>query len=194
MKRISFLSIALILVINLNAQQTGSLEDPRDGKTYKTVEIGNQVWMAENLAYEPSGGNYWAYDNNSGNVMAKYGYLYDWQTAMNVCPTGWHLPSDDEWTQLIDNVGRYAATNLKAKSGWTYTGNGIDKYGFSALPGGFRNPGGRFNRFGHQGLWWSSTEHSTDSAWYLGIASSGIHETRYYNPKHWGFSVRCVRD
>lgn len=194
MKRISSLSIALILAINLNAQQTGSLKDPRDGKTYKTVEIGNQVWMAENLAYKHSSGNYWAYDNNNGNVMAKYGYLYDWQTAMNVCPTGWHLPNDDEWTQLIDFVGRHAATKLKAKSGWTLHGNGIDKYGFSALPGGYRNLGGKFNMFGHHGYWWSSTEHTTDyNAWYLGIATS-IHETRYYNHKGWGFSVRCVRD
>ena len=96
---------------------TGTFTDSRDGKTYKYVTIGKQVWMAENLAYAPSSGNYWAYHNNSSNV-AKYGYLYDWQTSKNVCPTGWHLPTDEEWQELIDFAGGKddAGTKLKAKT------------------------------------------------------------------------------
>jgi uncharacterized protein (TIGR02145 family) len=82
----------------------GQLTDKRDGKTYKTVKIGNQVWMAENLAFKPSSGNYWAYDDDNSNV-AKYGYLYDWETALDVCPAGWHLPSDKEWPVLTDYLG-----------------------------------------------------------------------------------------
>jgi uncharacterized protein (TIGR02145 family) len=84
--------------------------------------------MAENLAFKPTTGNYWAYDNNGSNVD-KYGYLYDWQTACNVCPTGWHLPSDAEWTQLTDFMGGDTGTKLKTKSGWSNNGNGTNDYG-----------------------------------------------------------------
>jgi uncharacterized protein (TIGR02145 family) len=171
----------------------GTFTDSRDRKTYKYVTIGNQVWMAENLAYKPSSGNYWAYDDNSSNA-AKYGYLYDWQTAKNVCPTGWHLPSDAEWTQLTDFVGSNPGTKLKAKSGWNSNGNGTDDYGFSALPGGKRSSDGNFYLIGSGGYWWSSTEGSTYYTWsrYMGSSNGGV--GRYYYNKSWGFSVRCVRD
>jgi len=171
----------------------GTFRDPRDGKTYKTVKIGNQVWLAENLAYKPSIGNYWAYDNNSSNV-AKYGYLYDWQTARNVCPTGWHLPSDAEWTQLTDFVGSNPGTKLKAKSGWNSNGNGNDDYGFSALPGGYRNYNGNFYDVGNSGNWWSSTEYDTNDAWIRSMYYFNSKVSRYYYKKSWGFSVRCLRD
>jgi uncharacterized protein (TIGR02145 family) len=107
--------------------------DKRDGKTYKTVKIGNQVWMAENLAYNAQGSV--CYDNDPANE-AKYGRLYDWETAKKSCPEGWHLPSDEEWQMLIDFVGEDAGKKLKAKSGWADNGNGTDKHGFTALPGG----------------------------------------------------------
>jgi uncharacterized protein (TIGR02145 family) len=167
--------------------------DNRDGKTYKTVKIGKQVWMAENLAYKPSSGNYWAYDNNSSNVN-KYGYLYDWQTAKNVCPTGWHLPSDAEWTELTNFVGRNPGTKLKAKSGWSSNGNGTDYYDFSALPGGRRRDGGDFDSIGGNGYWWSSTEYYTSIAWYRVMTSSTRSVYRSYDSKSWGLSVRCLRD
>ena len=193
MKRVLFISITLILAINLNAQQTGSLKDPRDGKTYKTVKIGNQVWMAENLAYQPGNGNYWAYDNISSN-LARYGYLYDWQTAKIVCPTGWHLPSDAEWTQLTDFMGSNPGTKLKAKSGWNDNGNGTDDYGFSALPGGYRYYGGTFSFIGNGGVWWSSNEYGTIYAWSRIMYYYGSNVHGYGDGKALGFSVRCVRD
>ena len=116
-------------------KKASQLTDKRDGKTYKTVKIGTQEWMAENLAYKPSSGNYWAYDDDNSNV-AKYGYLYDWETAKKVCPSGWHLPSDEEWTTLTDYLGGedVAGTKMKSTSGWKEDGNGTNESGFSALP------------------------------------------------------------
>jgi uncharacterized protein (TIGR02145 family) len=88
----------------LNAQETGSYTDPRDNKIYKTVKIGDQWIMAENFAYKPEQGGFWAYNNDTNNV-AIYGYLYDWETANNIAPNGWHLPSKKEWKILRKSLG-----------------------------------------------------------------------------------------
>lgn len=158
--------------------------DARDGKTYKTVTIGNQTWMAENLAYKAEGGC-WAYDDNEANV-ATYGYLYDWETAKRVCPAGWHLPSEAEWQTLFAVLGgKYAAAKkLKTTSGWyidtklktesesytpkqkdrdaklykLYDGNGTNESGFSGLPGGSRGGAKTYSKIGINGYWWSSTQ------------------------------------
>ena len=169
----------------------GSLTDTRDGKKYKTVTIGNQEWMAENLAYKPSIGNYWAYDNDNTNV-AKYGYLYDWQTAKNVCPSSWHLPSDREWTVLTDHLGgqNESGTKMKSTSGWKDGGNGTNESGFNAFPGGFLTIVGNFDFIGSSGYWWSSSEYSADYA----IFRSVKYVSNYYFYKASGFSVRCLRD
>ncbi len=158
--------------------------DKRDGKIYKTVKIGNQIWMAENLAYKANSGC-WAYNNDQDNV-AKYGYLYDYETATNVCPNGWHLPSDGEWEQLAEyinsvdeTVSKYKDTwknmgnILKAKSGWHSNGNGIDKFGFSALTGGNSYHDGSFSNIGNEGRWWSSTSINNTMAWYRNLYSNG---------------------
>lgn len=176
------------IVFRVKASRHATFQDPRDNKTYIIVKIGNQVWMAENFAYKPHSGNYWAYRN-----VAEYGYLYDWQTARNVCPTGWHLPSDAEWTQLTDFVGSNPGTKLKAKSGWSNNSNGTDDYGFSALPGGFRSSG-LFGSVGSYGYWWSSTERDATNAWrrYMGY-DLGYVDRSTIN-KSYGYSVRCVRD
>jgi uncharacterized protein (TIGR02145 family) len=138
-----------LLCIAAFAQQKGTFTDTRDGKTYKTVKIGEQVWMAENLNCEAKGSRCY---NDSISYCDKYGRLYYWPMAMEVCPKGWHLPSNEEWDKLYrfadgtngtespyesEMAGKY----LKAKSGWNddeeKSGNGEDKFGFSALPGGY---------------------------------------------------------
>ena len=179
----------------------GTFTDPRDGKVYQTVTIGNQEWMAENLAYEPSSGNYWAYDNNNSNVET-YGYLYTWETACDVCPDGWHLPTDAEWTELTDYLGENAGGKLKA-TGTIKAGTGLwydpntgatNETGFTALPGGFRGGSGAFGGVGVGGLWWSATEASTDDAWnrLVGYFDSSV--GRNDSDEELGFSVRCLRD
>ena len=108
--------------------------DSRDGKKYKTVAIGMQTWMAENLNYDDRYGK--CYDNNPANCEI-YGRLYDWRTAMEVCPAGWHLPSSEEWQELVNTVGDDAGTKLKATVSWNSGGNGTDEFGFTALAGGY---------------------------------------------------------
>jgi len=113
---------------------TGTFVDSRDGKTYKTVKIGTQTWMAENLNYSASGSKY--YKNYAENSDI-YGRLYNWSQALEACPVGWHLPSDAEWKVLVKYVGKKAGKKLKStsgwKGGWIKNGNGTDEYGFSAL-------------------------------------------------------------
>jgi len=140
---------------------SGELTDSRDGKKYKTVKIGEQTWMAENLNYDAKGSM--CYDKKPANCE-KYGRLYNWETAESVCPSGWHLPSDEEWMALINAVGgsEGAGKKLKAKSGWKDTkmgsGNGTDNYGFSALPGGHRSWG--YKDIDRSGYWWSASDSS----------------------------------
>ncbi|MDX9771177.1 MAG: FISUMP domain-containing protein [Tenuifilaceae bacterium] len=177
--------------------QKGTFTDKRDGKTYKTIAIGKQIWMAENLAYKPSSGTYWAYDNDESNV-ATYGYLYNWETAQNVCPAGWHLPTDTEWKELRTFAGDNSM-KLRSKTHWGNAKNGVsfngtDDFGFAGLPAGRILTDGSPNRIGYMGSWWSSTETTARTAWSWSIISN----TRYLNnmseTKRYGYSVRCVKD
>jgi len=171
----------------------GYLTDSRDGKRYKVVKIGTQTWMAENLNYNASSSK--CYDNQEGNCQ-KYGRLYDWNTAKTACPKGWHLPSDADWNVLMSSVGgeKTAGKFLKATSGWNENGNGTDKFGFSALPGGDGNSGGSFNNVGNYGYWWSSSEYNALSAYYRSMYYDN--EYAYYDNynKDYLFSVRCLQD
>lgn len=112
------------------------LIDSRDDKKYKTIIIGTQNWMAENLRYETS--NTKCFNNNLDNCEI-HGIAYDWNTAKTVCPVGWHLPSDEEWDTLKNFTWNYhyAGYELKANSELWGNGSGTDRYGFSALPGGY---------------------------------------------------------
>jgi uncharacterized protein (TIGR02145 family)/uncharacterized repeat protein (TIGR02543 family) len=180
--------------LTANFKAIPSPKDSRDGKEYKTVEIGNQVWMAENLNYDAEGSK--CYGNKPANC-AKYGRLYDWKTAMTACPTGWHLPDDEEWKTLEDAVGGSSAPigqKLASKRGWE-NGNGTDDFGFSALPGGFGGSG--FDFVGFYGDWWSATENDDNTAWYRRIDHlDGEPELVYRSSdsKSGLKSVRCVRD
>ena len=128
-----------------------TLHDSRDGKTYRTVKIGSQIWMAENMNYDAKGSK--CYKNNPNNCT-KYGRMYNWETAMKACPSGWHLPSNGEWDVLHNYAGgSYAGIKLKARSGWYSCGASNyshypyceDTYGFSALPGGYGYLDGSFD-------------------------------------------------
>jgi uncharacterized protein (TIGR02145 family) len=171
-------------------------------KTYKTAKIGTQTWLAENLNYEAEGSV--CYENNP-KYSAKYGRLYDWETAMKVCPEGWHLPSNAEWDKLYRFVdgdkgtespyySKTAGKYLKAKSGWNEDGNGTDDYGFSALPGGYDNSDGSFDDVGYYGFWWSSNEYDSGSAYNRSMICIMDTANCHCPNKPHLFSVRCIKD
>jgi uncharacterized protein (TIGR02145 family) len=194
------------------SNNSGFFIDTRDGHKYKTVKIGTQVWMAENLAYKAVKGCY-AFDDNPVNVR-HYGYLYNYETAVNVCPSGWHLPTDNEWKLLekdlgmnnleIEKVGDRGdgiGSKLKSKTGWENNGNGNNVSGFSALPAGLRCEGfkcteGTFIGLGSQGRWFSSTM-DLYGPWIRGIYSdTRIERSQCYesNGSSDGYSVRCIKN
>ena len=144
---------------------------------------------------------------------ATYGVLYNWTAAMNgaessdanpsgvqgICPDGWHLPSDAEWTELTDYLGEISVAGGKLKetgtTHWQSPNAGANnESGFTALPGGSRNDFGGFHNISYYGYWWSSTEINSNNAWrrYLSYDYSNVN--RDYNNKSLGFSVRCLRD
>ena len=197
----------------------GVLTDSRDGQTYKTVSIGMQTWMAENLNYEIN--NSYCYNDNASNCT-KYGRLYTWAAAMDsvgtwsangkgcgygktcspkfpvrgVCPEGWHLPTQTEWNTLFTAVGGQSTAGkmLKSTSGWNGSGNGTDAYSFSALPAGGRYDDGNFYGEGSSAYFWGSSEYDSDYAFrmylYYGRGLADLDS----RDKDYGFSVRCVKD
>ena len=197
MKKLSFLMTIAILIIvwNISAQEAGSFTDPRDGKNYKTLKIGTQTWMAENLAYKASGGC-WAYQNNSSSIKI-YGYLYNWNTAQNVCPSGWHLPSDSEWLTLINFIGGgdVAGGKLKSTSMWDSPNSGAtNSIGFSALPSGLRFSDGSFDNATGYCYFWRTKEYSNYDAWFIQLSYDQKRTSENYDSKSSGLSVRCVKD
>jgi uncharacterized protein (TIGR02145 family) len=197
-----------------NQQMSGTFTDPRDGQKYNWVRIGNKDWMAENLNYDQNSyGNDWCYENSTDSCN-KYGRLYDWAAVMQganssntnpsgvqgVCPDGWHVPSDDEWVELINYVADNGyngteGTALKSSTGWNEGGNGTDIYGFAALPGGLRNgTSGNFYNIGYGGYYWSATEEASDAAWQWLFDHNNEDVSRNNLSKNAGISVRCVRE
>jgi uncharacterized protein (TIGR02145 family) len=179
--------------------------DPRDGNVYLTVKIGNQVWMAENLRCNIE--NSWCYDEDEANCQ-KYGRLYTWDAATKACPAGWHLPTREEWRELVRAVdpnaqldinnwdnANVSGKKLKSNNGWNGNGNGTDEYVFSALPGGDRYTAyGSFGYAGYIGNWWTSTEYGSDIAYYRYIIYDKGFVSEYRCDKSYAFSVRCVKD
>ncbi|MDY6370293.1 MAG: fibrobacter succinogenes major paralogous domain-containing protein [Fibrobacter sp.] len=171
-----------------------TLKDLRDGQTYKTVTIGTQTWMADNLNYETE--NSYCYDDDPSNC-SKYGRLYTWAAAKTVCPSGWHLPSKTEFEALITAVGgsSTAGAKLKSQTGWTaYDGiTNEDAFGFSALPAGSRYSNGVYYYEGSHAYFWRSTEYDSRYAYfmYLNYSLDGAYLS---HGKDLGFSVRCVKD
>lgn len=185
----------------------GSLVDSRDGQVYRTVQIGTQTWMAQNLNYAVDSS--WC-PGGVANNCAIYGRLYRWSEVMagssssasipsgvqGICPSGWHVPSDAEWTKLTDTTlsSSTAGTVLQSTSGWSTTNTGTDVYGFRVLPAGSRSFGGTFDDLGHIGIFWSSSEYDASNAWYRNFYHSSAHVYREDGNKSLGFSLRCVQN
>ena len=203
--------------------ECGELTDDRDGQTYKTVKIGDQWWMAENLNYETD--NSFCY-NDSAEYCEKYGRLYTWAAATDsagvwgengkgcgyakhcttaypvrgVCPEGWHLPTKNEWNTLSTAVGGQTTPGkvLKSTSGWytddVYHGNGTDAFSFSALPAGYRIYTGHYDLAGYYAYFWSSTARDSRNAYNVYLYYNHDYMALDYSDKRRGFSVRCVKD
>lgn len=192
--------IIIILFIEMStvAQITGTYTDSRDGKVYKTVTIGMQTWMAENLAYKAIDGCL-AYNNDQNNIII-YGYLYDWNTAMNVCPSGWHLPTETEWSALSTFLGGDDLAGGKLKEAdtlhWHHPNTGAtNESGFTALPGGLCYSNGISAYIGIFAHWWSATEHDSANAFKRFLDNgSTILDGDWVNKSNIKYSVRCIKD
>ncbi len=193
---------------------------PTDLNGIKGVQIGNQVWSAQNLSvstfkngedifhaqteeqWETAGSEgvaAWCYYNNDSANGTKYGKLYNWYAvndSRGLAPEGWHIPSSEEWTTLSDHLGGDDVAGLKLKSdtGWADKGNGNNIVGFSAMPGGYRYFGGLFFNAGLDGGWWTSTESGEGFAMLRYLYS--VHTNVFTNRLNCklGMSVRCVQD
>ena len=198
-----------------------------DGNIYQGVRIGGQIWMKENLRVSryrngdlipivsdnaawgalPTGGRSW-YNNDSTTYENPYGNLYNWYAvndSRKLCPEGWHVPTDDEWTTLTSYLGGdlYAGGKMKSTvtqpttSGWNAPNTGAtNESGFSAFPGGFRNSVGSFSSIRDYAIFWSTTE--LDGfifyAWYRNLFANNGFVDRNNTNKSFGASVRCLRD
>ena len=161
------------------------------GQTYKTVVIGSQTWMAENLNYNAASSK--CYENNESNCQI-YGRLYDWFIAKKSCPKGWHLPSDADWDKLVNYVeSSNGCSSCAAKYLKTSDWDGEDKYGFSALPGGYGFSGGSFYGVGLNGGWWSASEYNAYGTYDRGMLYDFESVSRYNGNKSTLRSVRCLQ-
>ena len=196
----------------------GYLSD-NDGNTYRTVQIGGQTWMAENLKTTKyrdgtslpnisndglwsslSTGAYSWYGNDVKN-KGTYGALYNWLAVVDsrhLCPAGWHVPGDAEWSTLINLFGESVAGGKLKEKGtahWISPNTGADNFsGFNGFPGGGRQGGGTFAFAGSQAFWWSTTAKSEIYAWSRYLSNYEAKASRYSDLKQSGFSVRCIKD
>jgi uncharacterized protein (TIGR02145 family) len=223
-----------VATLSLSFNCGNSILKDIDGNSYNTIQIGNQCWMKENLKVskyrdgtviplDESGGTTgigtgqtWSsikagartlYEHSPSN-LATYGYLYNWYSVVDskgLCPNGWHVPSDSEWTTLTNYLGGESVAGGKMKStGTTYwnspnTGT-TNESGFSALPGGIRFSDGSFFNIRDFAFFWSATEYNRLHAWYRSLGVSGDNVRRgsvmsdIFDGKLVGSSVRCLRN
>ncbi|WP_295041031.1 fibrobacter succinogenes major paralogous domain-containing protein [uncultured Fibrobacter sp.] len=202
----------------------GTLLDDRDGQTYKTVKIGAQWWMAENLNFVTENSGCGGGSGTTEGNCETYGRLYTWAAAMDsvgewstngrgcgygstcsptlpvrgVCPKGWHLPRRSEWEALFTTVGgsSTAGKKLKSLTGWYNSSNGTDAYSFAALPAGLRDGYGHYEDEGYYAFFWSSTERNGYFAYSMALyyVNDNAFLYTYDYDNSNGFSVRCVKD
>jgi uncharacterized protein (TIGR02145 family) len=201
--------------INLVPESCGTISDI-DGNSYATIRIGTQCWMQSNLKVSKYRDGYnipnitdinqwsltntgaWCNYNNALGNGTTYGKLYNWYAVNNsrgLCPTGWHVPSDQEWTTLENDLGSSAGGKLKSTTGWNSPNAGAtNSSGFNALPGGYRGNNGGFDSVGYNGYWWSSSGAGSGSAWFRTLFYYYANVYRDDFDQRAGFSVRCARD
>ena len=245
----NFLYFLIILgIFSSCSKSSGTFTDHRDGRKYKWIKIGNDKWMAENLAYLPQvnsvteasldDAKYYIFDyeghktieaksfetlywNDSTIIPYKYfGVLYNWEAIVGkhtnnkgrvqgVCPSGWHIPTDEEWKKLelslgmdsleVDAIGlrnnNLLGFNLKADYGWNNSGNGTNAFGFAALPAGEAFSGVGFQEVGEKVTYWTATEGLfKTTAWTRSVLCCEPGILRIERDKIDGFALRCVKD
>jgi len=188
--------------------RSGGFTDTRLNIEYKWIKIGNQIWMAENLNFKTREGS-WCLDDDEGNC-SRLGRLYDWETAIHVCPDGWHLPTDEEWKDLERSLGM----NIKETNKTSFRGSreggklkstepGIwkvpnkaatDEYKFNALPGGYRLGSGEYKGSSQSAVFWSATESGRVQAKCRELYYGRSDIYRENAEKNKGFSVRCIKN
>jgi uncharacterized protein (TIGR02145 family) len=199
----------------------------QEGNVYKTIVIGTQEWMAENLNTSiyrngdaiPTGlsnadwenttntqQGAWAYYNNDASYACPYGKLYNWYAvsdARGLCPVGWHVQTDEEWTALKNYLGNNIASGAMKSIGilqeatgfWQAPNNGANNSsGFSGLPGGIKLFNGELGDLGYSGWWWSSTQVNSSNAWAYRLDYFDAEVYSGAGDPQNGFSVRCLRD
>jgi len=209
MKKLSLTSVFVLSTIYLTAQQQGTFTDTRDNKTYKTVTIGSQTWLAENLSFNATSGTK-CYQNNP-EMCKKYGVLYTWDAALSACPAGWHLPSDIEWQTMVEFLGgeEIAGGKLKATGTWTAPTEGAtndsgiwtapnegatNESGFNALPAGcYFGTEDEYDTVGINAYFWTSTPNGTTEAKSRYLYNDSAEVGVFLDAKTLGWSVRCVK-
>jgi uncharacterized protein (TIGR02145 family) len=220
--------MGLVLILTHSCKkdedESGSMTD-KDGNVYTSVTIGTQVWMVENLKTTKYNDNtaiplvtdntawtnlstpgYCWYDNDASTYKVPYGALYNWYAVETgkLCPSGWHVPSDAEWTTLATFLGGESVAGNKLKEmGTTHwyntlgqtTTDATNEYGFTALGGGMRyNDNGRFDDITFGSGWWSSSESSTTDAWGVAMTWESSSLTKVWGVKRDGAYVRCLKN
>jgi uncharacterized protein (TIGR02145 family) len=190
-------SLTKTISIEITENPYGELTDNRDGQVYQTIEVDGQTWIAENMKFETTGDS-WVYENDDPN-FEKYGRLYTYESAIEACPDGWHLPSNNEWESMINFLGGPTVAGGKLKeqgtSHWKDPNSfATNESNFGARPGGLRNIDGSYFNESEKGYFWTSTALNSEEAYFQRLSYDRASVIYTTNSKEMGFSVRCIKD
>lgn len=190
--------LSMMVTVSALLACSDSFTDIRDGQSYNIVQIGDLLWMAENLNFagvDAAGSTSGSCPDGEDKNCKKMGRLYAWADAQNICPEGWRLPSKADFDALVVQAGGASAAgkSLKSTRGWFKKGNGSDDYGFAGLPAGYRRLDGRFDGIGGNVSFWSASENSDGAAFYLELDFSSPAAKLEAFGKGEGRSVRCMK-